>query len=147
MSTTIIESRLAFTFDDGPSQYTKPIFDILKFMGVPATFFQISKQSLANQDQVKEMLAAGMHIGSHTINHPHLAEIPPEQQQAEVLGSIDQMNAAYGAGTIKCFRPPYAQYDQHVLDLVNQRGAATAMWSLDTLDWKKPAWLPIGAVF
>lgn len=131
---------VAFTFDDGPSQYTKPIFDILKFMGVQATFFQISRQSLANQDQVKEMLAAGMHIGSHTINHPHLAEIPPDQQQAEVLGSIDQMNAAYGAGTIKCFRPPYAQYDQHVLDLVNQRGAATAMWSLDTLDWKKPAW-------
>lgn len=131
---------VAFTFDDGPSQYTKPIVDILRFMGVQATFFQISKQSLANQDLVKEMIAAGMHIGSHSNTHPHLAEIPSDQQQAEVLGSIDALNTAYGPGTIKCFRPPYAQYDQHVLDLVGQRDAAVAMWSLDTLDWKKPAW-------
>lgn len=131
---------VAFTFDDGPSQYTQPIVDILRFMGVQGTFFQIAKQSLAQQEFVKRMLFSGMHIGSHSQNHPHLREVTPEQQQEEVWGSIDRMNEAFGPGTIKCFRPPYAQYDQRVLDMVGQRGMATAMWSFDTLDWKKPAW-------
>lgn len=131
---------VAFTFDDGPSQYTRPIVDILRFMGVQATFFQIADQALARQDEVRGMLFAGMRIGSHSRHHPHLPDVSPEQKRDEVVGTIDQMNATFGAGTVKCFRPPYADYDQQVLDLVAERGAATAMWSLDTLDWKKPAW-------
>ena len=131
---------VALTFDDGPSQYTQPILDILKFMGVKATFFQIEQQSVARPDLVRQMLADGQHIGSHSRHHPHLAEIPPPAQDDEVLGSIDSLNNTFGAGTVKCFRPPYAQYDQHVLDLAAQRQVAVAMWSLDTLDWKKPAW-------
>ena len=131
---------VALTFDDGPSQYTQQIVDILRFMGVQATFFVIGKQALARQDLVRQMLLAGMRIGSHTDNHPHLPEVALPQKQQEVLGSVDRLNEAFGAGTIKCFRPPYAEYDQEVLDMVAQRGAATAMWSLDTLDWHKPSW-------
>jgi len=131
---------VALTFDDGPSQYTQQIVDILRFMGVTATFFQIEPQAQARPDLVRGMLFAGMHIGSHSKHHPHLRDVPPLAQIDEVVGSTDALDATFGAGTVKCFRPPYAQYDQHVLDLVAGRGLATAMWSVDTLDWKKPSW-------
>ena len=131
---------VALTFDDGPSQYTGQIVDILKFMGVAATFFQIEPQSLARQDLVRSMIAAGMHIGSHSKHHPHLRELPSLGKLDEVTGSIESLDATFGAGTVKCFRPPYAQYDQEVLDLVASKGASTAMWSVDSLDWKKPPW-------
>jgi peptidoglycan/xylan/chitin deacetylase (PgdA/CDA1 family) len=131
---------VALTFDDGPTQYTKPILDILKWSWVPATFFQITRQSVTRQALVHEMVADGMHIGAHTENHPHLRDLTPVLQQQEVWGSIDTLNSIAGPGTVKCFRPPYEQYDQHVLDLVAGRQTATALWDLDTLDWKKPAW-------
>lgn len=131
---------VALTFDDGPSQYTQQIVDILRFMGVTATFFQIERQATARPDLVRLMAAAGMHIGSHSKNHPHLRDLSPDAQDDEVVGSIDSLNALVGPGTVKCFRPPYAQYDQHVLDLVATRDVATAMWSVDSQDWKKPAW-------
>lgn len=131
---------VALTFDDGPSQYTAQIVQILRFMNVQATFFVIAKQALAHPDLIELMLASGMRIGSHTDHHPHLGEVTPDVQREEVVGSIDRLNQTFGEGTVKCFRPPYAQYDQHVLDLVAERGVATAMWSLDTLDWKKPSW-------
>lgn len=131
---------VALTFDDGPSQYTQQIVDILRYMGVTATFFQIERQATARPDLVRLMAAAGMHIGSHSKNHPHLRDLPPDAQTDEVAGSIDSLNALIGPGAVKCFRPPYAQYDQHVLDLVGTKDAATAMWSVDSEDWKKPAW-------
>jgi len=131
---------VALTFDDGPSQYTQQIFDILRFMGVKATFFQITDQTGKRLDLVRQMVADGMHIGAHTRGHPHLRELPPEAQADQVQGSIDVLNMGFGAGTVKCFRPPYGEYDQRVLDLVAQRQVATAMWSFDTWDWKKPAW-------
>lgn len=131
---------VALTFDDGPSQYTPQILQILQFLDVRATFFTITKQALANPDLVRLMLASGHRIGSHTHNHPHLGESTPDVQRQEVVGSIDELNATFGTGTVKCFRPPYAQYDQNVLNLVAERQVATAMWSLDTLDWQKPAW-------
>ena len=46
---------VAFTFDDGPSQYTKPIFDILKFMGVPATFFVMGNYVEQSQNMFQQM--------------------------------------------------------------------------------------------
>ena len=37
-------------------------------------------------DMAREMRAAGMCIGGHTVNHPVLARLPAEEQDAEVLG-------------------------------------------------------------
>ena len=131
---------VALTFDDGPSQYTQPIVDILRFMGVQATFFQITNQSEKNPEVVKMMVAAGMHVGAHTKAHKRLPEISPDEQNEQVAGSIDALRGIVGADVVKCFRPPYAGYDQHVIDLAVGRQTAMAMWSFDTLDWKKPAW-------
>jgi peptidoglycan/xylan/chitin deacetylase (PgdA/CDA1 family) len=134
---------VALTFDDGPSQYTVPIVNILRFFGVAATFFQITSQSREHPDLVRLMHAGGAHIGAHTEHHPRLTEISPDQQNVEVAGSIDALNGILGPGSVMCFRPPYARYDQHVLDLAATHQTAVAMWSFDTLDWKQPPWQSI----
>jgi hypothetical protein len=103
---------VALTFDDGPSQYTPRIVDILRFFGVPATFFQISSQTAKQPDLARLMLAGGHHIGAHTVHHERLTDVSSDEQNEEVAGSIDQINGLLGPGTVKCFRPPYAQYDQ-----------------------------------
>lgn len=134
---------VALTFDDGPSQYTTQIVNLLKLYGVPATFFQLTPQSQQRADLVRQMQADGFRLGVHTKNHVKLADADPGTQIDQIVGSIDQLEAITGPGTVRCFRPPYGSYDQYVLDLVASKGLATAMWSIDTLDWEKPDWFTI----
>ena len=129
---------VALTFDDGPTQYTQQIVDILKFNLVPATFFQLTPQSLARQDLVRSMLADGFRLGVHTKHHVDLDEAFPFQQIDEIAGSVEQLESVVGPGVVKCFRPPYGSFDQYVIDVASSKGLATSMWTLDTLDWQKP---------
>src|ERR1039458_4852986 len=61
---------VALTFDDGPSESTRAILDLLAQYRVPATFFQVG----ANVDRLPEVAravaAAGHAIGNHSYAHP-----------------------------------------------------------------------------
>lgn len=129
---------VALTFDDGPGPYTRRVVDVLNFMGVKATFFQIADQTARRLDLVRYMASSGMHLASHSKSHRHLPSLFPEAQANQIVGAADLQDSILGPGTTKCFRPPYGQYDQASLDLIASRGLATAMWSVDTDDWRKP---------
>jgi peptidoglycan/xylan/chitin deacetylase (PgdA/CDA1 family) len=47
-------------------------------------------------DMVREMRAAGMTIGGHTVHHPVLSRLGPEQQAAEVIGTGERLRAELG---------------------------------------------------
>jgi hypothetical protein len=47
-------------------------------------------------DMLRQMRKAGMTIGGHTVNHPVLARMRPEQQQAEILGCARRIEAQIG---------------------------------------------------
>ena len=57
------------TFDDGPSDLTSEVIDILKEEGVGATFFVIGKSAINNQDLLKRMVSEGHTIGNHSYTH------------------------------------------------------------------------------
>ena len=129
---------VALTFDDGPTKWTPQIVQILKDSGVPATFFQITNQVGARAALDQQMVADGFRIGSHTKSHAHLPKLLPEQQTDEIVGSADFLDSILGAGNTKCIRPPYGQMDLITIDTITKRNLATALWNVDSEDWKKP---------
>jgi len=129
---------VALTFDDGPTKWTPLITQILKDNLVGATFFQITNQSGARVALGRQMVADGFRIGSHSRSHAHLPTLTPEQQTAEIVGSADDLDAILGAGNTKCIRPPYGQMDLLTIDTITKRNLATALWNVDSEDWKKP---------
>jgi peptidoglycan/xylan/chitin deacetylase (PgdA/CDA1 family) len=48
-------------------------------------------------DMIREMRAAGMSIGGHTVTHPILAQASPEQQWQEISGCGERLHAELGA--------------------------------------------------
>src|SRR3954466_9960806 len=66
------EPAIALTFDDGPSEGTPRILEILQQYGVPATFFQCGANVERLPSIAREVCAAGHTIGNHTQNHPSL---------------------------------------------------------------------------
>lgn len=59
------------TFDDGPSENTGAVLDILKQYNVKATFFVIGKTDSASLDLYKRIVAEGHSLGIHSYTHKY----------------------------------------------------------------------------
>ena len=66
-------SKIALTFDDGPSLCTKDVLAILREHKVTATFFLIGNHIEQLPDGAREILAEGHEIGTHTYSHQELS--------------------------------------------------------------------------
>ncbi len=66
------KNRIALTFDDGPSQETEKVLDILKKYGAKATFFICGQRIKGREKIIKRILKEGHEIGNHTYSHKHL---------------------------------------------------------------------------
>jgi peptidoglycan/xylan/chitin deacetylase (PgdA/CDA1 family) len=63
--------EVVLTFDDGPMpRFTKPILDTLDQYCTKATFFYIGRMAMAYPEMVREVMARGHTMGTHTWSHP-----------------------------------------------------------------------------
>lgn len=129
---------VALTFDDGPSEDTAAIVEILQDRGVPATFFIVGEQAKKRPEMVAELKAAGFALAAHSMTHPRLDELSESDAAAEVAQSIDLLNFGAGPGTVKCFRPPYGVWTLPTAQQVAGRGVAMVNWTTDSTDYRRP---------
>ncbi len=60
-----------FTFDDGPSERTEEILEILSEENIKATFFVIGPSSTKTDERIFRIYSEGHSIGLHTISHSY----------------------------------------------------------------------------
>ncbi len=129
---------IALTFDDGPSESTPLLLELLAQYGAPATFFQCGTNVRRLPAISREVMAAGHEVGNHSNTHPMLCFksadfIFKELSRAqEAIGEITGTRPRY-------FRAPFGvrwfglREAQQRLDLLG------VMWTTIALDWKWPA--------
>ena len=61
--------RVFLSFDDGPSENTETILNILETYGIKANFFVLGSRVEAMPDKVKEIYEKGNFIGNHGYSH------------------------------------------------------------------------------
>lgn len=61
--------KVYLTFDDGPSENTRAILDVLKKYDVKATFFVTGQQALSHPERYREIAQEGHTIGMHSYSH------------------------------------------------------------------------------
>lgn len=130
--------RVAVTFDDGPSEYTPRVLDVLGKHKARATFFVLGQEIARKPDRISRIANAGHEIGNHTYGHPSLTglsesariqEIRRTQKQLEILGD-----------RAPCIlRPPFGSVDSEVLNTLRKTGFASIGWSVETSDYLKPS--------
>ncbi len=127
----------ALTFDDGPSEYTPQVLDILASYGAKATFFEIG-QNVANYPEYSaRVVSEGHQLSSHTYSHVDLTQQTAQGLADEIDKAADAIEQATGERP-SVLRPPGGNlYGKQFLDLV---GSITysAYWSVDTEDWQRP---------
>ncbi len=130
--------KIALTFDDGPSrQNTEEILSILDEYKIRATFFVIGENAEKDPERIKMIFDAGHEIGNHTYSHAYITKISEEALRNEVKKTEKILKDITGERPI-VFRPPGGFYDDKTLDILEEMGYVSILWSLDTRDWSMP---------
>lgn len=83
------------------------------------------RDALMNESEVREWLAMGHEIGSHTVTHPRLAKISKDKAREEIFASKARLEDRFGV-PIKHFCYPYGSWNKTVRDFVEEAGYETA---------------------
>ena len=130
--------EIALTFDDGPSPIATPLLlAILRWYGVPATFFVIGDHARAYPYLVAQMVAEGHDVGNHTFHHPNMATVDPQTVRSEITRTTDLIQETTGHPP-RWFRPPGGDYSADVVEAVRQAGMEMALWTENSGDWSLP---------
>ena len=65
--------------------------------------------------QVREWLAAGHHIGAHTLDHPRLTQLPRRRRAEQIVSSKKTLEDLFGV-PIEHFCYPYGDWNPAVRD-------------------------------
>jgi len=128
---------VALTFDDGPSEWTPRIVEILEREGAPATFFTIGGMFETFGGNARAAHSAGFPLANHTWSHPQMPTLSLRDQASQLDRASDSIKQV-GAPVPNLYRPPFGAYDAASLKEVNRRGMLMVMWDVDTLDWRQP---------
>ncbi|MBW3551597.1 MAG: polysaccharide deacetylase family protein, partial [Proteobacteria bacterium] len=93
------EQRVVWlTIDDGPSDDTAAMLDLLDAHGARATFFVVGARAAARPELVRAILAHGHGLGNHSATHPQawFWALPPARMRAEVAQAQAVLSAISG---------------------------------------------------
>lgn len=114
---------------------TRRILEILKKHNVKVTFFMTGGWVESYPEDVRAILADGHDLGNHSENHKNMSQLSDEQCQEELMKVHTKVQELTGYEMF-LFRPPYGDYDNHVITNAQKCGYYPIQWSIDSLDWK-----------
>src|SRR5579863_1638712 len=134
----LARKALALTFDDGPSESTPALLDLLARHRIHATFFQCGCNARRLPALSRAIAAAGHEIGNHTENHARLWLRSPSFVFDEVARCQRSLEECSGVRPL-WFRAPYGVRWFGLGEAQRKLSLTGVMWTTLALDWKLPA--------
>lgn len=119
------------------NEYLSPILATLKKNNVHASFFLEGRWVKNNPDLAKMIVSAGHEVGNHSYSHPDMKLISSGNIRNEIVRTNEVIKATTGENP-KWFAPPSGSYRDEVVQIAAEEKLGTVLWSVDTVDWKKP---------
>lgn len=129
------------TFDDGPSELTLPLLDVLDKYGVKATFFVVNTAGEGEASYLKEIVSRGHAIGVHSATHDYHKIYASSAAFFEDFDKMHQviLNAT-GVDTKLCRFPGGSVNDynrstrKEIISLLRQKGYVYYDWNVSSGD-------------
>jgi len=150
-NTPVPKKSVVLTFDDGYADNYTAMFPIMKKYGFRATIFVIiayidKSPNYLTAAQLKEMQAYGMDIGSHTVDHNKLIELPKDQQLQELIDSKAFLQTLLDK-KINYIAYPYGSYNKDTVEYAKEAGYTMAFTTDASWSMKKNGILTLGRVY
>lgn len=123
---------IALTFDDGPSQYTLKIAELLYQYDANATFFVLGNKVKHYQESLKKVLEYNNEIGNHSYNHKSLVKLSLEDMKKQIIDTNTIVKETLNYD-IRLLRPTYGYLNNTIK---KNSGMEIVLWNVDTEDWK-----------
>jgi peptidoglycan/xylan/chitin deacetylase (PgdA/CDA1 family) len=133
---------VVLTFDDGYADTLTTAAPLLRRYGFTATCYVVSNaigtynrwdaeylretKPLMSREQLEQWLAAGMEVGSHSLSHQRLRELPRAVAQYEIVESRAALHSMFGV-PIDHFAYPFGDFTDDIVELVAHAGYASAV--------------------
>lgn len=136
---------VVITFDDGYRDNYLYALPILAEYGYPATIYLVAhavgrynffdadrgvqpRNEMLTWEEIREMRAKGITFGAHTLDHPHLTRISPEEARRQIAGAKKFLEEKLGC-PVEHFSYPYGGFNSRVAAIVAAAGYKTAVTS------------------
>jgi peptidoglycan/xylan/chitin deacetylase (PgdA/CDA1 family) len=150
---------VALTFDDGLASVHRHAWPVLARHGYAATVFlvtgraggdsgwpgqpaRVRRRPLLGWGEAREMAAAGIEMGSHTVSHPDLTRLSPDEAGAELVASRMAIEDRLGVA-VQALAYPYGRVNAGVRAAAARHyrlGCGTRLGRLGP--GSDPLWLP-----
>ncbi len=131
------QKMAALSFDAAwGNEDTQTLIDILGKYNVKATFFVVGQWVDKYPESVKALADAGHEVMNHSNDHAHFNTLTADKIAENINACADKIEAVTGVRPT-LFRPPYGEYDDHVIAAVRALGIEPIQWDVDSLDWKE----------
>src|SRR6201996_1044883 len=133
------DHEVVLTFDDGPWVTTPAVLKALADECTTGIFFPIGKHSTYYPEILKQVLAAGHTVGSHTWSHATLTnkKLTEDQRKEEIEKGFSAVKWALGGvSPSPFFRFPALQHPPEMVTYLGTRNIAMFSCDLDSFDFK-----------
>lgn len=140
---------VALTFDDGPSEWTGPMLEVLAKHDAHATFFVLGSQIQGREALLQWMIEAGHEIGVHGWDHTPVDDLTLvllrrqiEETAALIAEAVEGMDAA----PVRWWRPPWHRLNTDAVTTVTELGYSYCRTTLDGHDVSRAEEQIVGSV-
>lgn len=137
---------IILTFDDGYSSFYTEAYPLLKQHGFTGTLFVITgwvgRPGYVTWGQVREMVAAGVEMGAHTVSHLELPRLSPGDARWEAAESRKRLEREIGR-TVPFFAYPAGRNDPRSVETLRGAGflgAVTTEYGVAVADQNPLLW-------
>lgn len=127
---------IAFTFDDGPGDYTDMLLDGLEERGAVATFFMTGENGTWGVKKygkvMNRMIELNCQMANHTYNHKTFSKLTKGELQVAIDGMENYLFKAMGGKYNDLVRIPGGENSDNVSFVEHP----VITWNLDSYDWK-----------
>ena len=140
---------VALTFDDGMADNHSVLLPILRDYGLPATIYVATgligranpwmkpgTGRMMVEDELREVAAAGVELGAHTVTHPNLEELDYDACLREMIESRNVLAKLTGH-PVRTFAYPFCKYGEAAVRAARGAGFEAAV----TCQWRG-SWAP-----
>ncbi len=119
------------------NEYIPGMLRTLEKENVHATFFLDGSWLNRHTDIAKQIARYGHEMSNHAYSHKPMSRLSRGQATQEIVKTQTLLKERLGVDN-SLFAPPSGDFDMETVQIAHELKLKTILWTIDTVDWKKP---------